>query len=89
MTSRAQIETRITAVEYVKRGTKTLAFVALDNGWVQSGEADCVNPAIYDSTVGAQIAYEDAVNQLWPLLGFLEKEDAYRAQKALDGVRPE
>lgn len=82
MTTREQIEARVVGVEYVRRGTKTLAFLTLDNGWEQSGESDCVNAATYDADRGATIAFEDAIDQLWPLLGFLEKEDVYRQQSA-------
>jgi hypothetical protein len=82
MTTRAQIEARVVVVEYVKRGTKTLCFLTLDNGWEQSGESDCVDPAKYNEDRGADIAFEDAIDQLWPLLGFLEKEDLYRQQKS-------
>lgn len=80
----ADIEARIVASEYVKRGTKTLCFVTLDNGWVQSGESDCVDAATYSAERGATVAYKRAVDELWPLIGFLAKEDAYRRQCASD-----
>lgn len=80
----ADIEARIVAAEYVKRGTKTLCFLTLDNGWVQSGESDCVDAATYDSEKGEKFARAHAVDELWPLIGFLAKEDAYRQQCAID-----
>ena len=80
----ADIEARIVAAEYVKRGTKTLCFLTLDNGWVQSGESDCVDAATYDPVKGTQFARARAVDELWPLIGFLAKEDAYRQQCAID-----
>jgi Phage protein (N4 Gp49/phage Sf6 gene 66) family len=78
MTTMADIEARVVAAEYVKRDTKTLCFLTLDNGWSQTGESDCVNVDDYIAELGADVAYADAIDKLWPLLGFLEKEDAYR-----------
>lgn len=76
--NRAEIEKRIVAVEYVKRGTKTLVFITLDNGWVQSGESNCLDVEDYREHIGSTVAYDHAVDQLWPLFGFMEKEDEFR-----------
>lgn len=48
----------------------TLCILQLRNGFVLIGKSACVNAANFDEAVGRQLAREDAVKQVWPLLGF-------------------
>lgn len=79
--TREQIEARIETVEYVAARDKlTLCSVTLDNGFIVSGEASCIDPAEFNSSVSQRMAYEDAVDKLWTYLGFMAREDAHRDQ---------
>lgn len=48
----------------------TICVLVLRNGLTVLGKSACVSPANFDSAVGRKIAREDAIEQLWPLLGF-------------------
>jgi len=61
--------------------TMTLCVLYMKNGHVVVGKSACVDPANYNQALGEKYAYEDAINQLWPLEGYLLSEDIYRASQ--------
>lgn len=48
----------------------TFCVLVLKNGFTVTGESACVSPENFDAAVGRKIARLNAVNKLWPLLGF-------------------
>jgi hypothetical protein len=48
----------------------TLCVLVLRNGFVIVGKSACVNSANFNEEIGKRLAREDAVKQMWPLLGF-------------------
>lgn len=48
----------------------TICVLVLKNGYTVIGQSACADPAKYDEQLGRQIAYNDAVRQVWPLLGY-------------------
>lgn len=48
----------------------TICALVLQNGFVIIGKSACVDPANYNEERGRQLAREDAIKQVWPLLGF-------------------
>ena len=74
---------KITKVEYtvLEDGKTTIANVYLENGYTVRGEASCVDPANFDKKLGEEIAYENAVDAIWPLEGYLLAEQLYQAHK--------
>lgn len=72
------IKARIASVEYFHRGTLCLAFVTMQNGYMSVGVSRPVAPHLFDHDVGERYAYDDAIEQLWPLEGYLLREDLYR-----------
>ena len=48
----------------------TLCILVLNNGYTVVGKSACVDSALYDPDIGRRIARQDAVRQVWPLLGF-------------------
>lgn len=48
----------------------TIAVVTLHNGFVIIGKSACASPENFNAELGATLAYEDAVRQIWPLMGF-------------------
>jgi hypothetical protein len=55
-------------------GILTLCILVLHNGWVVIGKSAPASPENFDPEKGQKFAYEDAVRQLWPLMGFALKE---------------
>ena len=79
------MESRIEDVQFVKMheasrkdNLTTVCTIYLDNGYTVSGESACVNPANYDFDIGKKVAYDNAINKLWPLFGFLLAESQYQ-----------
>ena len=51
-------------------GLLTFCVLVLRNGFTVTGESACVSPQNFDAEIGRRIARENAVQKLWPLLGF-------------------
>jgi hypothetical protein len=52
----------------------TLCFAVMKNGFVVIGKSAPASPENFDAELGRQFAYEDAVRQIWPLMGYALKE---------------
>lgn len=48
----------------------SLCILVLRNGFVVIGKSAPADPANFDAALGRQFAREDAIRQLWPLMGF-------------------
>lgn len=48
----------------------TFAVLVLRNGFTVTGESACASPQNFDAEIGRKIARQNAVNKIWPLLGF-------------------
>lgn len=48
----------------------TLCFLTMKNGFVVVGKSAPASPENYDAEKGRTFAREDAIRQLWPLMGF-------------------
>lgn len=57
----------------------TFCVLRLKNGFIVHGVSACASPANYNRDIGERIAYENARNQLWPLLGYELKSQLYQA----------
>ena len=53
-------------------GTQFLTFcvIQMRNGFTVTGESACASAENYNAEVGRKIARENAVNKIWPLMGF-------------------
>jgi len=51
----------------------------LSNGFTVTGESACVSPENFDPEIGRRVARANAVQKLWPLMGYALKQDLYRA----------
>lgn len=63
--------------------TLTLCILVLNNGYTVVGKSAYVDPNMFDALKGRELAFEDAVSQVYPLLAFLMKTDMYHED--LDG----
>lgn len=52
----------------------TVCLLVMKNGYTVIGKAAPASPENYNSEIGNKFAYEDAVRQLWPLMGYTLKE---------------
>ena len=52
----------------------TFCVLVLKNGFTVTGESACASPENFDAEVGRKIARQNAVQKVWPLLGFALKE---------------
>ena len=48
----------------------TFCVLVLRNGFTVTGESACASPENFNADIGRRIARENAVNKIWPLLGF-------------------
>ena len=53
----------------------TFCVLRLKNGFTVTGESACVSPEKFDAEIGRQIARQNAVNKIWPLEGYLLKQE--------------
>jgi hypothetical protein len=52
----------------------TFCVLVLRNGFTVTGESTCASPENFDAEIGRTVAYENAVNKIWPLMGYALKE---------------
>ena len=52
----------------------TFCVLVLRNGFTVTGESACASPENFDAEIGRKIARQNAVEKIWPLLGFALKE---------------
>lgn len=52
----------------------TFCVLVLRNGFTVTGESACASPKNFDAELGRKIARANAVNKMWPLMGYALKE---------------
>jgi hypothetical protein len=48
----------------------TFCVLVLNNGFTVTGESACASPENFDADIGRRVARQNAINKVWPLLGF-------------------
>ena len=48
----------------------TFCVFVLRNGFTVTGESACASPENFDAEIGRKIARENAINKVWPLMGY-------------------
>lgn len=48
----------------------TFCVLVLKNGFTVTGESACVSPENFDAEIGRKIARQNAVQKIWPLMGY-------------------
>jgi hypothetical protein len=61
----------------VPNTTVTICVLTLKNGFNTVGTSACVDPAEFNAEIGTQVAFEDALNKIWNLEGYLMKQRMY------------
>lgn len=57
----------------------SICLLVMDNGFTVIGKSAPASPENFNPELGKKFAYEDAVRQLWPLMGFALRERLARA----------
>jgi hypothetical protein len=52
----------------------TFCVLVLNNGFIVTGESACASPENFDAELGIKIARQNAINKVWPLMGYALKE---------------
>ena len=52
----------------------TFCVLVLRNGFTVTGESACASPENFDAKLGRKIARQNAVQKMWPLMGYALKE---------------
>ena len=52
----------------------TVCCLTLQNGFTVTGESACVSPENFDAELGRKIARQNAINKIWPLMGYALKQ---------------
>ncbi|MCG9111194.1 Gp49 family protein, partial [Laribacter hongkongensis] len=48
----------------------TFCVLVLRNGFTVTGESACASPENFDSGIGRKIARQNAIQKIWPLMGY-------------------
>lgn len=54
--------------------TLTFCVLELQNGFIVTGESACASPENFDAEIGRKVARANAVQKIWPLMGYALKE---------------
>lgn len=57
----------------------TFCVLVLKNGFTVTGESACASPENFNAEIGQRIALENAINKVWPLMGYALKEQLHNA----------
>jgi hypothetical protein len=77
----ADIQGRIKHTEYivVPNTTLTVCVLTLQNGFTVTGESACIDPKMFNAAIGEQIAFNNALEKIWPLEGYLLAQRRFEA----------
>lgn len=51
-------------------GLLTFCVLVLQNGFTVTGESACASPENFDAELGRKIARQNAIQKVWPLMGY-------------------
>lgn len=57
----------------------TICVLTLTNGFTVTGESACASPENFDAEIGNRIARANAVQKIWPLMGYALKQRLHDA----------
>jgi hypothetical protein len=63
----------------------TFCVLVLENGFTVTGESACASPENFDAELGRKIARQNAVGKIWPLEGYLLKQNRHQSAAQTHG----
>ena len=64
------VDARYTEASQRALGLLTFCVLVLKNGFTVTGESACASPENFDAEIGRKISRENAVQKIWPLMGY-------------------
>jgi hypothetical protein len=64
----------------------TFCVLTLSNGFTVTGESACVSAENFDADIGRKVARENAVQKIWPLMGYALKDRIHAEEFRSGGV---
>lgn len=64
--------------QHIALNLLTFCVLVLRNGFTVTGESACASPENFDAELGRKIARANAINKVWPLMGYQLKEQLYQ-----------
>lgn len=64
----------------------TFCVLLLRNGFTVTGESACASPEKFDAEIGRKIARDNAVQKVWPMMGYALKERLFQRALPDQGV---
>ena len=55
----------------------TFCVLVLKNGFTVTGESACASPENFDEEIGRRVAKENAIQKIWPLMGYQLKQKLF------------
>lgn len=77
-----RIESVIKQVRFYYHGLLTICVLDLANGFIVTGESACAAPENYSRVIGEQISYDMARQKIWPLEGYLLRQQLHEEATA-------
>ena len=59
-------------------GITTICQITMKNGYTVIGKSACADPAEFNAAEGEKWAWQDALREVWPLLGYALKERLHK-----------
>jgi hypothetical protein len=73
-----QLKSLIASERFFVDETLTICVLTLKNGFKVTGESAAADPANFNEELGQKISREKAIAEIWPLAGFLLREELHR-----------
>jgi hypothetical protein len=64
----------------------TFCVLVLRNGFTVTGESACASPENFDAEIGRKIARQNAIEKMWPLMGFNLKQKLHESANITPAV---
>ena len=65
----------------------TICVLVLKNGFTVVGKSACASPENFNADIGKDVAWRDAKEQIWPLEGYLLKQNLYEQKQSQDMLK--
>jgi hypothetical protein len=66
----------------------SICILVLNNGFSVVGKSAPASPENFNAELGKKLAYEDAIRQLWPLMGFALRDRLHAGLPLADSTLP-
>lgn len=77
----ADILDAVDRADYWRLGdsTTTICQLTLKNGFTVTGQSACIDPLEYNRSIGEKVAWENALEKIWELEGYLLQQRRHEA----------